>query len=65
MSALKIQEKLSSGLDDRDLMPAWSDLPEFLSQEAFKERFGAVNTPSYLQLMDKIEQRIANLVIFH
>lgn len=65
MSALKIQEKLSSGLDDRDLMPAWSDLPEFLSQEAFKERFGAVNTPSYLQLMDKIEKRIANLVIFH
>lgn len=64
MSALNIQGKLSSGLDDTDLMPAWSDLPEFLSETAFKERFGAINTPSYLQLIEKIEQRITHLVIF-
>ncbi|TXI26330.1 MAG: hypothetical protein E6Q61_00175 [Nitrosomonas sp.] len=65
MSALKIQEKISSGLDDKDLMPAWSDLPEFLTEAVFKERFGDINTPSYLQIIDKIEQRIANLIIFH
>ncbi len=65
ISALKIQNKLSSGLDDTDLMPAWLDLPEFLTEAAFKERFGDINTPSYLQLVDKIEQRITNLAIFH
>ena len=65
ISALKIQEKLLSGLDDKDLMPAWSDLPEFLTEAVFKERFGDINTPSYLQIMDKIEQRIVNLMIFH
>lgn len=65
ISALKIQEKISSGLDDKDLMPAWSDLPEFLNEASFKEQFGDISTPSYLQLMDRIERRITNLAIFH
>ena len=65
VSALMIQAKLMSGLADTDLMPYWLDLPEFLPEATFKAQYGEINSPSYTQLMDKIEQRIARLAILN
>lgn len=64
-SALIIQTKLISGLADTDLMPYWLDLPEFLPEATFKAQYGEINSPSYTQLIDKIEQRIAGLAILN
>jgi hypothetical protein len=60
-SALQLQRRVISGLKDADLMPLWSDLPEFMSAMEFKQRFGGIDTPAYHGMMQKIEQRVAAL----
>lgn len=65
VSALRIQKVMATKLKDTDLMPTWSDLPEFMSESEFAARFGGIDTPKYQQLMKKIEQRIAALRILH
>jgi hypothetical protein len=44
--------------DEAALMPAWADLPEFLSEAEFKRRFGGVGGPGYEQLLAEIDRRI-------
>lgn len=60
-SAKELQRQLAWGVEDRDLMPKWKDLPEFLSEAEFKRRFKEVDSPAYRAMMQKIEQRIADL----
>ncbi len=60
-SALQLQRRVVSGLKDADLMPLWSDLPEFMSAMEFKQRFGGTDAPAYQRMMQKIEQRVAAL----
>jgi hypothetical protein len=60
-SALQLQRRVVSGLKDADLMPLWSDLPEFMSAMEFKQRFGGIDAPAYQGMMQKIEQRVAAL----
>lgn len=62
-SARKLQHRILSGLDDGDLMPAWSDLPEFMPEAEFKRRFGGIDAPAYRKMMQKIEQRVAALPV--
>jgi hypothetical protein len=62
-SARKLQHRILSGLDDGDLMPAWSDLPEFMPEAEFKRRFGGIDAPAYQKMMQKIEQRVAALPV--
>lgn len=64
-TALSLQQRVVSGLKDTDLMPPWSDLPEFMSEAVFRKRFGGVNAPPYLDMMQKIEQRVAALTVLH
>lgn len=64
-TALSLQQRVASGLKDADLMPSWSDLPEFMPEAVFKKRFGGVNAPPYLDMMQKIEQRVAALAVLH
>ena len=59
--AQELQRQLALGLEDRDLMPEWKDLPEFLSEAEFKRRFIEIDSPAYRTMMQKIEQRVANL----
>ena len=64
VSAQRLQQQLvTSRLRDTDLMPAWSDLPEFMHEAEFKKRFGGIDAPAYHKMMEKIEQRIAKLHI--
>jgi hypothetical protein len=60
-SAQKLQRQVALGLEDRDLMPEWKDLPEFLSEAEFKRRFKDIDSPAYRAMMQKIEQRVADL----
>jgi hypothetical protein len=64
-TALPLQQRVAFGLKDTDLMPPWSDLPEFMSEAVFRKRFGGVNEPPYLDMMQKIEQRVAALTVLH
>lgn len=62
-SARELQHLFVSGLEDADLMPAWADLPEFMSEAEFKQRFGGIDAPAYRRMMEKIEQRVAALPV--
>jgi hypothetical protein len=62
-AAQKLQRRVASGLVDSDLMPAWLDLPEFMSEAEFKRRFGGIDAPAYQRTMQKIERRVAALSV--
>ncbi|SEK78441.1 hypothetical protein [Nitrosovibrio tenuis] len=64
-SAQALQRRVASGLEDGDLMPIWSDLPEFMPEAEFKQRFGGIDAPAYRAMMQKIEQRVAALGVLH
>ena len=63
--AQQLQRRAVSGLTDSDLMPHWSDLPEFMPEVEFKRRFGGVGAPAYKQMMQKIDQRVSILGILN
>ncbi|GJL76379.1 hypothetical protein [Nitrosomonas sp.] len=56
--AVRLQQLIAQGLDDSDLMPAWTDLPEHLSKNEFRQHYGNFDTPAYHQTMEKIERRV-------
>lgn len=64
-AARKLQRRVASGLIDSELMPAWSDLPEFMPEAEFKRRFGGIGAPAYQRMMEKIERRVAALSVLH
>lgn len=57
--ARRLQEILSSGADESVFMPSLRDLPENLSPAAFAERFHDIESPQFLELKNRIEERIA------
>ena len=63
--AQQLQRRVASGLTDSDLMPHWSDLPEFMSEVEFKRRFGGIGAPAYEQMMQKIDQRVSILGVLN
>lgn len=64
-SAEALQRRVASGLEDGDLMPTWSDLPEFMPEAEFKRRFGGIDAPPYREMMQKIEQRVTTLSVLN
>lgn len=56
-----LQALLRSGLQEHDFMPDVADLPEFLSPQAFAQRYGGLDQPAYRQMMATIEARIERL----
>jgi hypothetical protein len=60
-SAQQLQYRVLSDIGDTDLMPPWSDLPEFMTEAEFKKRFGGIGAPAYEEMMRTIEQRVADL----
>lgn len=64
-AAQQLQHRVASGLNDSDLMPPWSDLPEFMSEAVFKRRFGGIDAPAYREMMQTIERRVAVLPVLN
>jgi hypothetical protein len=60
---LRLARSLQAMTDDSALMPVTTDLPSALSTTEFAARFGRVGSSTYLQLMEKIEQRVASLAL--
>ncbi|MCW5623993.1 MAG: hypothetical protein KIT73_04650 [Burkholderiales bacterium] len=63
-SARKLQQTLTAGLLETDIMPATADLPEFMQAAEFKRRYGGVGAPEYERMRADIERRIAALPLY-
>jgi len=63
-SVRQLQQKLSAGISEKDIMPATQDLPEFMPEDEFKRRFGGVDAPEYKKMMAEIERRVAALPFY-
>ena len=55
------QARLAQGLEEADLLPDVSDLPEFMPEAEFKRRFGGVGAPAYQAMLREIEARLDRL----
>jgi len=62
--ARAVQDKLSFGVAESDLMADFHDLPEFMDEATFRQRYTGVGSPAYDAVMDDIESRIANTRLF-
>lgn len=60
-SPQQMQDLLSRGVKDADLLPRVDDLPEFMPEPEFVRRFGGVGAPAYNALLADIDGRIAAL----
>lgn len=49
---------------EESFFPSIADLPSFLSQDAFEERFGAVDSDAYKSMLRQIENRIDRLPVY-
>jgi hypothetical protein len=62
--AVKLQQRVSAGIREKDIMPATKDLPEFMPQAEFNRRYGGIDAPAYKRMMAEIERRVAGLGIY-
>jgi len=62
--ARRVQQILSAGIIETDIMPPARDLPEHMRTDAFRQRFNYVGSPQYQQVMDEIEKRINNVGLY-
>lgn len=63
-SALRVQAKLAGCRDERVFFPKIKDLPEYMGQAEFTQRFGGVGAPEYQKAVEEIDARIANLPVY-
>ena len=62
--AMKIQQQMANIKHYQAFMPNVKDLPERLSSQAFEDQYQTVNSPKYLAMLQKIDQRIAKSEIY-
>jgi hypothetical protein len=60
----ELQARVAPGVSDDDLMPAWTDLPQFMPEAEFVRRYGGVGAPPYQAMMAEIERRVGALRLF-
>ena len=58
------QQRLAGELQDLDILPDVSDLPESMNEAEFRRRFGGPGTPAYRRMMDEIEGRLDATPLF-
>lgn len=63
-AAVKLQQRVSAGIHEKDIMPATQDLPEFMPEAEFQKRYGGIGAPAYKQMMTDIERRVAALALY-
>ena len=64
-NAVLLQEKLSGNIAESTFIPDLTDLPEFMSEDEFLEKFGGVNQPEFQAVIEDIEKRISQLPLFN
>lgn len=60
----RVQALLAAGPGPDELLPDLSDLPEFMPEAEFLERFGGVGAPAYQAMLARIEARIGALALY-
>lgn len=63
-NALALAGRVAAGIGEDDLIPEVADLPEFMTESEFRQRFGGVGAPRYEEMMREIEQRIAACALY-
>ena len=62
--ARRMQQRVAAGATEADVMPAASDLPEFLPEAEFVARYGGVGAQPYQRMLAEIEARVAALALY-
>ncbi len=62
--ARKMQEVISTGIDDTSLLPPVSDLPESISNSSMQENLGGIGGTRYQRITDAIEQRLDAMPLY-
>lgn len=60
----KLQARLTTGLSEQDFMPDVADLPEFMAEPEFRQRFGGPGSPEYERMVADIERRLGSTALF-
>lgn len=60
----RLQQRLASGLQDLDILPDVSDLPESMNEAEFRRRFGGPGAPAYRRMIDEIDGRLDATPLF-
>ena len=60
----RVQALLAAGPGPDELLPDLSDLPEFMPEAEFLERFGGVGAPAYQAMLASIEARFGALALY-
>jgi hypothetical protein len=59
-----LMTRVKGGLQDRQLLPVFSDLPEDLHQNEFRQRFESPDSPQFKALSREIERRLDSLPLY-
>ena len=62
--ASRLQAAAAARLTEAQFMPSIEGLPEFMTTAEFTARFGSVGAPRYLDMMRRIEARLAALSLY-
>ena len=63
-SAKRLQQRVAAGVTELFMMPITEDLPEYMSEDLFKHRYGGIDAPAYNAMMADIERRVARLPLY-
>jgi hypothetical protein len=63
-TAKAVQDMLAGELDEKVFMAEFRDLPEFMPEPEFKQRFTGIGSPAYNAVADDIEARIDKMPLF-
>jgi hypothetical protein len=63
-SARNLQRRLTGTISEKDLMPATEDLPEFMPEKEFLQRFGGIDSPAYKKMIAEIDRRVGSLPLY-
>jgi uncharacterized protein YfiM (DUF2279 family) len=63
-SARLLQAQIAGGLSDAQILPAFKDFPEGMSEAQFKRAFHDTHSPRYKKMLQAIDRRIATLKLY-
>jgi hypothetical protein len=63
-SARRLQQRMAVIKDYHAFMPDIRDLPEKITNDEFERRFGTVDSPEYVLILNEIDRRITQLPIY-
>jgi len=63
-SAMRFQEVLSEAFNETAFFPQFADLPEGMSQDEFRSRYGDINSAAYKRVIAEIDRRIESVALY-